>query len=477
MLDEFAAHGTTLYGVSCDADVGPARVQPPGVDIEQLSDFEPKGATCRAFGVLHPARLPPARTRALGPDAAVRWSYGAASPGDLPGANLIFDALYSSPLTASAPPPAPRRPGRPCPGDPPARRSWWSTGDYECPFCAALEERLRALPLRIAFRHFPARLSAHPRAFRGRVRRRGGRMPGSFWPMHDSLFADQGAGSRTRTCGPGRSGSASTSRASTPTAARRPWPTAPRGGLPRRPARRRADDADALRGRRAPRRAARTTSAVGRDSALPGGDGGAFVAARLAARTTAVAGRVYQGPMPAADAHLARSACAPDDTGEALRTLYRAYGGELYGFAYNALGERGVAEEIVQEVFLRAWRHADRYDPGARRVRTWLYQIARHAIIDARRRAAVRPGLAAHQPSPGSEPGGDARAGDARVAGRRGARAAVARAPPGDPPRPGPGTDHARDQRAHGLPVGTVKSRTWYALRALRLVLEEMGMP
>ena len=76
-----------------------------------------------------------------------------------------------------------------------------------------------------------------------------------------------------------------------------------------------------------------------------------------------------------------------------MRALYRLYGGELYGFSLNALGDRGAAEEIVQEVFLRAWRHAGRYDPRRAAVRTWLYQIARNAIIDSRRRAAVRPGL------------------------------------------------------------------------------------
>src|SRR5918997_2134876 len=104
------------------------------------------------------------------------------------------------------------------------------------------------------------------------------------------------------------------------------------------------------------------------------------------------------GPMATTDAHLVER-MRSDETGEALRALYRAYGGELYGFAYNALGERGVAEETVQEVFLRAWRHADRYDPARAGVRTWLYQITRHAIIDARRRAAVRPGLAQHEPA------------------------------------------------------------------------------
>ena len=81
-----------------------------------------------------------------------------------------------------------------------------------------------------------------------------------------------------------------------------------------------------------------------------------------------------------------------------MRELYRLYGGELFGFALNALGDRGAAEEIVQEVFLRAWRHAGRYDPERAAVRTWLYQITRHAIIDARRRASVRPGLPLHEP-------------------------------------------------------------------------------
>ena len=105
-----------------------------------------------------------------------------------------------------------------------------------------------------------------------------------------------------------------------------------------------------------------------------------------------------------------------DATGEALRALYRPYGGELYGFALNALGERGAAEEIVQEVFPRAWRHAERYDPTRAGVRTWLYQIARHAIIDARRRAAVRPGCRCT--SPADEPRRAARSSRRCSAGR-----------------------------------------------------------
>jgi protein-disulfide isomerase len=64
-------------------------------------------------------------------------------------------------------------------------------GDYECPFCAALELRLRALPLRVAFRHFPVRAS-HPRAFPAACAAEAAGRQGAFWPMHDALFADQG---------------------------------------------------------------------------------------------------------------------------------------------------------------------------------------------------------------------------------------------------------------------------------------------
>ena len=83
-----------------------------------------------------------------------------------------------------------------------------------------------------------------------------------------------------------------------------------------------------------------------------------------------------------------------DDSGDELRELYRRYSGELFGFACNALGDREVAEEVVQDVFARAWRAAADYDPKRASVRTWLYTIARNRIVDARRRAAVRPGLA-----------------------------------------------------------------------------------
>jgi peroxiredoxin len=97
VLDDFAAQGATLYGVSCDATWSQrAFKEKLGVSIEQLSDFEPKGAACRAFGVLHEGGFPQRALVIVGPDAVVRWSYQADSPGDLPGANLIFDGLAAA---------------------------------------------------------------------------------------------------------------------------------------------------------------------------------------------------------------------------------------------------------------------------------------------------------------------------------------------------------------------------------------------
>src|SRR3954452_19341385 len=78
---------------------------------------------------------------------------------------------------------------------------------------------------------------------------------------------------------------------------------------------------------------------------------------------------------------------------EPMRALYRTYGPELYGFAVSALGDRGQAEDLVQEVFTRVWRKADSYDSDRASFRTWLYGIARNAIIDQKRRASVRPAL------------------------------------------------------------------------------------
>jgi protein-disulfide isomerase len=64
-------------------------------------------------------------------------------------------------------------------------------GDYECPYCAALDLELTRRPVRVAFRHFPV-TSAHPRAQAAACAAEAAAAQGAFWEMHDALFADQG---------------------------------------------------------------------------------------------------------------------------------------------------------------------------------------------------------------------------------------------------------------------------------------------
>jgi len=94
VLDEIEARGARLYGVSCDSTwTQSAFRQKLGVTFDQLSDWEPKGEACRAFGVYHEAGFPQRALVILDADGIVRWSYEAPNPGEVPGANLIFDGL------------------------------------------------------------------------------------------------------------------------------------------------------------------------------------------------------------------------------------------------------------------------------------------------------------------------------------------------------------------------------------------------
>ena len=180
--------------------------------------------------------------------------------------------------------------------------------------------------------------------------------------------------------------------------------------------------------------------------------------------------------MPGPDESLLLRDLRSDRGEDAARALYRTYSGELYGFALNRLGDRGLAEEIVQDVFTRVWRHSREYDAGRGSVRTWLYGIARNAIIDLERHRSRRPPLAARDPE------GEGGAGEdepiERALLRWQVQAALERLTP----------EHREVVRlAHlgglsvreiadltGLPEGTVKSRTYYALQNLRLTLDEM---
>jgi len=94
VLDELAGQGVKLYGVSCDSIwAQKAFREKLGVSSEQLSDFEPKGAACAAFGVLHPGGFAQRALIVLGRDGVVRFSYEAPSPGELPGVELVREGV------------------------------------------------------------------------------------------------------------------------------------------------------------------------------------------------------------------------------------------------------------------------------------------------------------------------------------------------------------------------------------------------
>jgi peroxiredoxin len=103
-LDELIAQGVTkLCGVSCDSSWSQkAFTEKLGVSIEQLSDFEPKGAACKAFGVLHEGGFPERALVAIDAEGIVRWSYQAPMPGELPSVELLREGVGIAFGSASA---------------------------------------------------------------------------------------------------------------------------------------------------------------------------------------------------------------------------------------------------------------------------------------------------------------------------------------------------------------------------------------
>ena len=170
---------------------------------------------------------------------------------------------------------------------------------------------------------------------------------------------------------------------------------------------------------------------------------------------------------------MGRAAPLPDD---ALRAAYDAHGAELHRFARRSLGDAGLAEDAVQEAFLRAWRASPSYDPARASQRTWLFAILRNVVIDLARARRVRPPLAGEADGAAEQVVEDEL--DRAVASWQ---VETALAELDDDHRRVLVEIHWRGRpydevaRELGIPAGTVKSRVYYGLRALRSTLEAQG--
>jgi RNA polymerase sigma factor (sigma-70 family) len=76
---------------------------------------------------------------------------------------------------------------------------------------------------------------------------------------------------------------------------------------------------------------------------------------------------------------------------EAATAFVRRYQSRVYGLAFTIVGSSTLAEDVAQEAFVRAWRHAASYDPRKGRVATWLLTITRNLAIDAIRMRGEQP--------------------------------------------------------------------------------------
>ena len=156
--------------------------------------------------------------------------------------------------------------------------------------------------------------------------------------------------------------------------------------------------------------------------------------------------------------------------------LHSDHARALWGFALRLTGgDRSHAEDVVQETLLRAWRDRDILESTTAGTRAWLFTVARRLVIDEWRSSRSQREILAAEPPEAAVPA----AADGLLEGWL-VSDALARL----------STEHrqvlvlcyfggrsvAEAAAELGVPPGTVKSRTHYALRSLRLVLEEMGV-
>jgi len=164
-----------------------------------------------------------------------------------------------------------------------------------------------------------------------------------------------------------------------------------------------------------------------------------------------------------------------DDAEKGIDLLYRLHRGPLFSYLVRLThGDHGLAEDIVQETLLRAWRHLQQHPTDVAKFRPWLYTVSRRIRVDVIRARKARPAeltLTDLGGLPTSDDDIERLIADLTV------REALAALPPEQ--RIVLVEQYYRGRTARevaaalGIPVGTVKSRTFYALRALRQYLAD----
>jgi RNA polymerase sigma-70 factor, ECF subfamily len=167
------------------------------------------------------------------------------------------------------------------------------------------------------------------------------------------------------------------------------------------------------------------------------------------------------------------AAIGAGDHGEPMRVLYWRYAGRLYCFGIRALGNRGLAEELVQETFVRLWQSAARYDPGL-----GTPSVAKRLAVDVWRRPSSRP---VNEEIPDKRPRPIPTGGDQieRLLLQLGVQDALESLPAAQRDVLELSYRHHMKQSEialHlGIPLGTVKTRSYDGLRSLRGALRERG--
>ena len=162
--------------------------------------------------------------------------------------------------------------------------------------------------------------------------------------------------------------------------------------------------------------------------------------------------------------------------GAAFELIYRRYSRAVLGLALRRLGDRGRAEDAVQETFISIWRAASTYRPDRGHAAAWLYAVARNAIADRGRKRSEPPTQPPDEPS--REAGPDERAEQSWLAWR--VHGALEELPPHERElielAYWSGLSQSEIATRLGIPLGTVKTRTRSALARLADALgEELG--